>query len=126
MVHSLNLLNFNSQMGARHVRYGVEERHYGFVGQALLKTIAQIADDAWTAELQQVWSDAIHAVAQLMLAGAASVEKYSCVPLSVFSFFSSPHNHASCSHCVCCISPPCRTPSCEWLAIERASVALDI
>lgn len=57
-------------MGARHLHYGVETHHYSVVGNSLIKTIAQTAGDAWTTELQQIWSDAIQAVASLMLNGA--------------------------------------------------------
>ena len=51
------------KMGERHAEYGAEEEHYPAVGAALLKSLAEIAGDAWT--------DAYGEISKLMLAGAA-------------------------------------------------------
>lgn len=58
-------------LGARHVGYGVEDEMYGWVGECLLATLAEVAGDAWTPELAQAWTDAYGAIQSLMLAGAA-------------------------------------------------------
>lgn len=58
-------------LGAKHVDYGVTEEMYGWVGDALLRTLAAAAGDAWTPSVEQAWSDAYRAIAGLMLEGAA-------------------------------------------------------
>jgi hemoglobin-like flavoprotein len=57
-------------LGARHVGYGVTEPMYGQVAECLLVALAQVAGPDWSDEIQQAWSDALGAVAELMLAGA--------------------------------------------------------
>ncbi|GAB4155906.1 MAG: globin family protein [Planctomycetaceae bacterium] len=57
-------------LGARHVDYGTEEAHYPAVGATLLKSLAEIAGDAWTPELTEAWSDAYQEITKHMLAGA--------------------------------------------------------
>lgn len=57
-------------LGTRHVKYGVLPQHYPFVGNSLLKTLASLAGDAWTPEVQQAWVDAYAAISTLMLEGA--------------------------------------------------------
>lgn len=58
------------QLGCRHLDYGAQEEHYPAVGQTLLKSLAQVAGDAWSDELTQVWSDAYAVITEHMLAGA--------------------------------------------------------
>ena len=40
-------------LGARHVGYGVTNEMYGWVGEALLTTLAEVAGDDWTPALEQ-------------------------------------------------------------------------
>jgi hemoglobin-like flavoprotein len=54
-------------LGSRHVGYGVTEEMYGWVGDALLATLAEVAAEAWTPELVQAWGDAYAAIVSLML-----------------------------------------------------------
>jgi hemoglobin-like flavoprotein len=58
------------KMGARHVRYGVRDEMYGWVGESLLATLAEVAGDAWTPEIEGAWVEAYGAIAGLMQAGA--------------------------------------------------------
>ena len=58
------------QMGCRHVGYGAEEPHYGAVGATLLKSLAEVAGDLWTTEVEQAWTDAYGAIQTHMLNGA--------------------------------------------------------
>ena len=58
------------RMGAQHVAYGAQEAHYPAVGATLIKTLAEIAGDAWNEQLEQAWSDAYGAISELMLEGA--------------------------------------------------------
>ncbi len=58
-------------LGAQHVVYGVTPEMYGWVAECMLATLADVAGSAWTPALANAWSDALNAVARLMLAGAA-------------------------------------------------------
>lgn len=57
-------------MGARHVAYGVTDEMYDWVGDALLATLAEVLDTAWTPEVERAWTAAYGAIAGLMQAGA--------------------------------------------------------
>ncbi len=57
-------------LGRRHVGYGVTDEMYDWVGVSLLRTLADIAGDAWTAELEAAWTEAFGVIASLMQAGA--------------------------------------------------------
>jgi hemoglobin-like flavoprotein len=59
-------------LGARHLHYGVTDEMYDWVGDSLLTTLAEIAGDAWTDELEQAWAAAYGAIASLMQRGAAA------------------------------------------------------
>jgi hemoglobin-like flavoprotein len=59
-------------MGAKHVGYGVTAPMYGWVGEALLKTLAEAAGDDWTPRVEGAWVGAFGAIRDLMLAGAAT------------------------------------------------------
>jgi hemoglobin-like flavoprotein len=58
------------EMGSKHVGYGVKDEMYGWVGDALLVTLAEVAGKEWSAELHVAWADAFNAIAGLMLKGA--------------------------------------------------------
>lgn len=58
-------------LGERHIEYGAEAAHYPAVGATLLKSLAEIAGDAWTSELTDAWADAYNEVAKHMLNGAS-------------------------------------------------------
>lgn len=57
-------------MGEKHVSYGVRDEMYGWVGESLLAAMSDAAGDAWDAELHAAWSDALGAIAGLMIEGA--------------------------------------------------------
>jgi hemoglobin-like flavoprotein len=57
-------------LGAKHVDYGVTDEMYGWVGDALLRALAEAAGDAWSPELEKAWGDAFGAIAGLMQEGA--------------------------------------------------------
>lgn len=57
-------------LGAKHVDYGVTDEMYDWVGGALLATLAEVADAAWTDEVRIAWTDAYGAIAGLMKDGA--------------------------------------------------------
>ena len=62
-------------LGAKHVDYGVTTPMYGMVGESMLAAIAEAAGNDWSPELESAWSDALGAVAGLMISGAEAVEK---------------------------------------------------
>ena len=47
-----------ADLGIRHIGYGVQRAHYPVVGQTLLVTLAEVAGEAWSDELEKAWSDA--------------------------------------------------------------------
>lgn len=61
-------------MGRKHVDYGVTNEMYAWVGDSLLRTLAEHAGDDWSDELQAAWSDAYAAIAGLMQRGATQAE----------------------------------------------------
>jgi hemoglobin-like flavoprotein len=56
-------------LGAKHVAYGVTAAMYDQVGDALLATLAEVAAEAWTAEVEAQWRLAYGAIATMMQAG---------------------------------------------------------
>lgn len=60
-----------SQLGERHVEYGVLPAHYGIVGQALLHTLATaLGERGWTPRVKQGWELVYGLVSTAMMAGA--------------------------------------------------------
>jgi hemoglobin-like flavoprotein len=57
-------------LGAKHVDYGVTEEMYGWVGDALLRTLGETAGEAWNSELESAWATAYGVIASLMQEGA--------------------------------------------------------
>jgi hemoglobin-like flavoprotein len=60
-------------LGAKHVDYGVTDEMYGWVGSSLLETLAEVAGDAWTPQVEQAWVAAYGVISGTMLQGAHSV-----------------------------------------------------
>ncbi len=62
-----------TKLGERHVEYGVRQADYEPVGLTLLKVLAEIAGpDVWTAEIESAWTNAINAIAGVMLGGTTN------------------------------------------------------
>ena len=59
-------------LGRNHVRYGVEDRHYGTVGSALLWTLEQGLKETWTPEVKSAWVAAYSTVSDVMRNAAAT------------------------------------------------------
>lgn len=57
-------------LGAKHLDYDVTPEMYGWVGDALLRTLAEAAGKDWSPELEAAWTEAYGAIAGLMQAGA--------------------------------------------------------
>ena len=58
-------------LGQRHRGYGVEPAHYGTVAEALLWTLEQGLEEAFTAEVKQAWTNVYTVLAETMIAAAA-------------------------------------------------------
>ena len=54
-------------LGARHVKYGVRDEMYPWVGGSLLAALEEAAGSAWSPVLAEAWSEAFGAIASLML-----------------------------------------------------------
>jgi hemoglobin-like flavoprotein len=67
-------------MGEKHLDYGVTDEMYEWVGTSLLATLAEVAGDDWTAELEAAWQAALGAVAGLMLKGAHAAQARAARP----------------------------------------------
>ena len=55
-----------AQLAHRHRSYGVRDEHFDNVGDALLRTMADMLGDAFTPELQAAWGDLYSMVASAM------------------------------------------------------------
>jgi hemoglobin-like flavoprotein len=55
-----------SDLGRRHIGFGVTERHYDSVGTALLWALEQTLDSEWTSAVSDAWSRAYALVADIM------------------------------------------------------------
>lgn len=58
-------------LGAEHVSYGTRTEHYEVARDCLIYAIRRHAGEAWSEQLERDWHDAITAVMQPMLRGAA-------------------------------------------------------
>jgi len=57
-------------LGRRHAGYGVEPRHYAIVGAALVWTLQQALDKAFTREVEDAWRTAYGVLADTMQSSA--------------------------------------------------------
>jgi|SRR5262245_21684205 len=64
------LLPLVRSLGARHVTYGVRDKDYGTVGEALLWTLRKGLGDAFTPDVEAAWSNVYATLASAMQSGA--------------------------------------------------------
>jgi hemoglobin-like flavoprotein len=62
-------------MGARHVNYGAKAEHYPIVRDEMLGAIKDVAGPVWTPAIHAAWSEALNAVAAVMIRGAEQAER---------------------------------------------------
>jgi len=67
-------------LGRRHVGYGVEDRHYDSVGEALLWALAETLGAALSEEARAAWVEAYALLASVMRRAAARVSGTHAVP----------------------------------------------
>jgi hemoglobin-like flavoprotein len=63
------------EMGIRHIAYGTLPAHYPIIRDTLTQSMKEIAGALWNDTLQRDWTDAINAVAAVMIEGAESKQK---------------------------------------------------
>jgi nitric oxide dioxygenase len=64
------LLPVVRSLGTRHVSYGVRDKDYDTVGQALLWTLRKGLGEAFTPDVEAAWSDVYATLASAMQSGA--------------------------------------------------------
>ena len=60
-----------SQLGARHVRYGVRPAHFPFVRDALLDVLAERLGERFSAAHRTAWARAYNLMAEIMMESGA-------------------------------------------------------
>jgi hemoglobin-like flavoprotein len=55
-----------AQLGARHLNYGVTDKHYDSVGEALLWTLGQGLGESFTPEVKEAWATVYGLLADTM------------------------------------------------------------
>lgn len=63
-------------LGAYHQEIGTLQKHYPFVGQALIETLAKYLGSEWNLATQQAWLDAYNLITEVMLEGAKNPAAY--------------------------------------------------
>ena len=61
-------------LDSRHVAYGARPEHYPVVAEVLLASMAELAGEAWTPQVEAAWAGALGLVATAMLEGAEEAE----------------------------------------------------
>ena len=64
------LIPYLRKLGSRHVAYGTQEEHYGWVGESLLETFKHFLGDDWTTDTHNAWVDAYNFIWEKMVEGA--------------------------------------------------------
>jgi hemoglobin-like flavoprotein len=64
-----------TKLAHRHVKYGVVEKHYGYVGAALLWTLEKGLGDLWNKEVNQAWATCYAVLSDAMINAAKYAEK---------------------------------------------------
>ncbi|MEM7031022.1 MAG: globin family protein [Chloroflexota bacterium] len=74
-LHETNkLIPVVSQLGERHVGYGVTDEHYDTVGAALLWTLQTGLGEKFTPEVEDAWATAYNLLADVMKHAIAAAE----------------------------------------------------
>jgi hemoglobin-like flavoprotein len=63
-----------ADLGQRHKQYGVADRHYDSVGEALLWTLGHGLGSEWTPQVAAAWAAAYSMISELMRAGVRERE----------------------------------------------------
>jgi hemoglobin-like flavoprotein len=77
------LLPVVRSLGTRHVNYGVRDKDYDTVGQALLWTLGKGLGDAFTPAVEEAWSNVYAMLASEMQSGTATRAEATLVAINV-------------------------------------------
>jgi len=61
-------------LGRKHAGWGVTAEMYGWVAEAMISAMEELGGEQWTSEMNIAWTEALGAVAGLMLAGAEQLD----------------------------------------------------
>ncbi len=67
-------------LGRRHVGYGVTDRHYDLLGEALLAALRSGHGDEWTTDLEEAWRETYTLLASIMKRAARRSSDHHVVP----------------------------------------------
>jgi len=72
------LVPYLHAMGIRHLKYKTENTHYAAVGENLIAVLGEhlSKEGEWTSEMEAAWTEAVNAVAQIMIEAADSPDKF--------------------------------------------------
>jgi hemoglobin-like flavoprotein len=70
-----DILEEIGKLARRHVQYGVEDRHYGYVGAALLMTLEKGLGDAWNEEVKDAWTTCYGVLSSAMMHAAGNPQQ---------------------------------------------------
>jgi hemoglobin-like flavoprotein len=70
-----DILDEIGKLARRHVQYGVEDRHYGYVGAALLMTLEKGLGDAWNEEVKDAWTTCYGVLSSAMMHAAGNAQQ---------------------------------------------------
>lgn len=68
------IMNEIRKLAKRHVQYGVEDRHYGYVGAALLMTLEKGLGDVWNEEVKDAWTTCYGILSSAMMHAAGATQ----------------------------------------------------
>jgi hemoglobin-like flavoprotein len=69
-----DILDEVGKLAQRHVKYGVQDRHYSYVGAALLMTLEKGLGNAWNDEVKDAWTTCFGILSSAMMNAAGSAE----------------------------------------------------
>lgn len=75
-----HLQDYLKKMGARHIRYKVQEEYFPWVGEALIATFKFYFENQWTPELQKSWTELYGFITHYMLEGMKGAMEQSTKP----------------------------------------------
>jgi hemoglobin-like flavoprotein len=82
VVNGLNMLDqlspAVSNLGRRHMAYGVTDEHYSSVGRALIWTLEQVLGADFTPEVKEAWTTVYNVIADTMKNAKGRTEASEC------------------------------------------------
>jgi hemoglobin-like flavoprotein len=70
-----DILDEVTRLAQRHVKYGVQDIHYSYVGAALLMTLEKGLGNAWNNEVKDAWATCFGILSSAMMNAAGNAER---------------------------------------------------